>query len=183
MAGLSMQIIDYLAGGKAGLEGRLLGSLPMVQMTNTDADVSWRSHALSCRVDVEPDAILLNRRIIWRVLNARTLAVSTGEGASRCEVRLILDVYLAFPEGEAGERTLFDLIKQFSNIEDALVRALSLSQQRMDEWMKGTLDNSVREAQKCLASVTIDFRIEGSPYYRLVQLIGDDLPPAQEAAE
>ena len=50
------------------------------------------------------------------------------------------------------------VIKQI--IEDALVRALSLSQQRMDEWMKGTLDNSVREAQKSLGSVTTDFRVK-----------------------
>ena len=45
-------------------------------------------------------------------------------------------------------------------IEDTLVRALSLSQQRMDDWMKGTLDNSIREAQKSLASVTTDFRVK-----------------------
>ena len=45
-------------------------------------------------------------------------------------------------------------------IEDTLVRALTLSQQRMDEWMKGTLDNSIHEAQKSLASVTADFRVK-----------------------
>jgi hypothetical protein len=30
----------------------------------------------------------------------------------------------------------------------------------MDEWMKGTLDKSIREAQKSLASVTADFRVK-----------------------
>ena len=29
----------------------------------------------------------------------------------------------------------------------------------MDEWMKGTLDNSIRDAQKSLAAVTTDFRV------------------------
>jgi hypothetical protein len=36
MAGVSMQVIDYAVGGKAGLEGRLLGTLPIMQMTDTD---------------------------------------------------------------------------------------------------------------------------------------------------
>jgi hypothetical protein len=45
-------------------------------------------------------------------------------------------------------------------IEDTLGRALTLSQKRMDEWTKGTLDNSIREAQKSLASVTTDFRVK-----------------------
>jgi hypothetical protein len=45
-------------------------------------------------------------------------------------------------------------------IEDTLVKALTLSQQRMDAWMKGTLDNSIHEAQKSLASVTADFRVK-----------------------
>jgi hypothetical protein len=45
-------------------------------------------------------------------------------------------------------------------IEETLVRALTLSQQRMDEWMKGTLDNSIRDAQKSLASVTTDFQVK-----------------------
>jgi hypothetical protein len=45
-------------------------------------------------------------------------------------------------------------------IDDTLVRALTFSQQRMDAWMKGTLDNSINEAQKSLASVTADFRVK-----------------------
>jgi hypothetical protein len=91
MAGLSMQVIDYMVGGKAGLEGRLLSSVPMVQVTDTDA--MFRGEAMRYLAELmwNPDAILLNRQLTWRVLNARTLAVSTGEGARRCEVRLILD--------------------------------------------------------------------------------------------
>lgn len=91
VAGLSMQVIDYMVGGKAGLEGRLLGSLPMVQMTDTDA--MFRGEAMRYLAELmwNPDAILLNRHLTWRVLNARTLAVATGEGARRCEVRLILN--------------------------------------------------------------------------------------------
>jgi citrate lyase gamma subunit len=43
-------------------------------------------------------------------------------------------------------------------IQDTLLKALTLSQQRMDESIKGTLDNSIRDAQKSLAAVTTDFR-------------------------
>jgi hypothetical protein len=45
-------------------------------------------------------------------------------------------------------------------VEDTLARALTLSQQRMGEWMNGTLDNSIREAQRSLSSVTTDFRVK-----------------------
>ena len=48
-------------------------------------------------------------------------------------------------------------------------RALTFSQQRMDEWVKGTLDNSIREAQKSLVSVTTDFRVKlGGPWGQLL---------------
>jgi hypothetical protein len=44
---------------------------------------------LSRRIDVESYALLLNRQLDWRVLNA--LAVAPGESARRSEIRLILD--------------------------------------------------------------------------------------------
>ena len=91
MAGVSMQVIDYMVGGDAGLDGRLLGSIPMVKVTGTDAAFRGEGMRYLAELMWNPDAIPLNRQLSWRVLNARTLAVATGEGARRCEVRLILD--------------------------------------------------------------------------------------------
>ncbi len=97
MAGVPMQVIDYMVAGKAGLEGRLFGALPILRMSDTDA--TFRGEAMRYLAELiwNPDAILLNHQLTWRVLNGRTLAVATGEGARRCEVRLILN--------EAGDPT------------------------------------------------------------------------------
>jgi len=43
-------------------------------------------------------------------------------------------------------------------IEETLVKALSFAQQRMDHWMKGTLDSSIHEAEKSLTAATTDFK-------------------------
>jgi hypothetical protein len=89
--GLSMKVIDYVVGHEAGLEGRLLGILPVVRMT--EADTMFRGEAMRYLAELmwNPDALLLNRQLDWRVLNARTLVVATGECSRRCETRLILD--------------------------------------------------------------------------------------------
>jgi hypothetical protein len=102
--GLSMKIIDYVVGHQAGLEGRLLGVLPVVRMT--DADTVFRGEAMRYLAELmwNPDALLFNRQLDWRVLNARTLAVATGEGTRRCEIRLILDAAGDLIRIEADDR-------------------------------------------------------------------------------
>ena len=91
MAGVSMQVIDYTVGCKAGLEGCLFDTLPMMRMTDTDS--TFRGEAMRYLAELmwNPDALLLNRWLDWRVINVRTLAVATSIGALLCEVRLILD--------------------------------------------------------------------------------------------
>ena len=93
----------------------------------------------------------------------------TIENAASQTRQLLEDVQLSLHDAISGEAILKSYTdetrQQFAVvireiIEDSLLRALSLSQQRMDEWMKGTLDNSIREAQKSLASVTTDFRVK-----------------------
>jgi hypothetical protein len=92
----------------------------------------------------------------------------TIETAASQTRQLLEDVQLSLHDAVSGEAILKSYTdetrQQFAAvikkiIEDTLVRALTLSQQRMDEWMKGTLDNSIRDAQKSLASVTTDFRV------------------------
>ena len=93
----------------------------------------------------------------------------TIETAASQTRQLLEDVQLSLHEAISGEAILKSYTdetrQQFAAvikgiIEDTLVRALKLSQQRMDEWMKGTLDNSIRDAQKSLAAVTTDFRVK-----------------------
>ncbi|MGO8909009.1 MAG: DUF6544 family protein [Bradyrhizobium sp.] len=91
LAGVSMQIIDYLVGGEGGLQGRLLDVFPVVSMTGGEA--MFRGEAMRYLGELmwNPEAILFNKALDWRVINARTLAVATGDGARRCEVRLLLN--------------------------------------------------------------------------------------------
>jgi hypothetical protein len=93
----------------------------------------------------------------------------TVETAATQTRQLLEDVQLSLHDAISGEAILKSYTdetrQQFASVikeivEDTLVKALSLSQKRMDEWVKGTLDNSLREAQKSLASVTADFRFK-----------------------
>jgi hypothetical protein len=89
--GVSMTVIDYVVGDQSGLEGRLATTIPFVHMTNTD--LLFRGEAMRYLAELmwNPDGILFNSQLCWRVLDARTLAVSTGAGPRRCEVRLVLN--------------------------------------------------------------------------------------------
>jgi hypothetical protein len=100
---------------------------------------------------------------------AATQMKGTIEEAGLTTRQLLEDVQASLHDSIAGEAILKcyteETRQQFASvikeiIEDTLVRALTLSQQRMDEWMKGTLDNSIRDAQKCLASLTTGFRVK-----------------------
>ena len=100
---------------------------------------------------------------------ASTQIRRTIENATSQTRQMLEDVQLSLHDAISGEAILKSYTdetrQQFAAvikeiIEDTLVRALTLSQQRMDEWMKGTLDNSIRDAQKSLAVVTTDFRVK-----------------------
>lgn len=91
IAGLPMQIVDYLVGGEGGLQGRLFDTLPVV--ASTDADATIRGEAMRYLGELmwNPDAILFNPQPDWCVIDSRTLGISIGSGARRCEVRLTLN--------------------------------------------------------------------------------------------
>lgn len=108
MADLSMQVVDYVVGDKAGLEGKLLGAIPVIH--TTDTDTTFRGEVMRYLAELmwNPEALLLNRQLDWRVLDARTLAVATGTGGRRCEVRLILDEAGDIIGVEADDRPRLD---------------------------------------------------------------------------
>ena len=55
-----------------------------------------------------PDAVLCNRQLDWRVVDRGTLAVATGAGPRRSEVRLILDEGGDAVRAEADDRPRLD---------------------------------------------------------------------------
>jgi hypothetical protein len=92
--------------------------------------------------------------------------------------QLLEDVQASLHDSIAGDTILKcyteETRQQFGSvihaiIGDTLTRALTLSQERMDDWMRKTLEQSIREAQKALASATTDFRMKlGGAWGRLL---------------
>jgi len=81
--------------------------------------------------------------------------------------QLLEDVQASLHDSIAGEAILKcytqETRQQFaavikSIIESTLTRALTLSQERMDDWVRKTLEQSIHEAQNALASATASFR-------------------------
>lgn len=101
LRGVSMQIVDYLVDGEGGLRGWLFGVFPVLDLTGGES--MFRGEAMRYLVEATlwaADAILLNPELDWRVIDGSTLAVATGPGSRRCEVRLMLD--------EAGDPIRFE---------------------------------------------------------------------------
>jgi len=100
---------------------------------------------------------------------AATQLRSTIEGAAANTRQMLEDVQLSLHDAIAGEAILksytAETRQQFSAViaaimEETLTQALASSQKRMDSWLKGSLDHSIREAQKSLAAATTDFRLK-----------------------
>jgi hypothetical protein len=100
---------------------------------------------------------------------AATQLKGTIDNAASNTRQLLEDVQLSLHDAVSGDAILKSYTdetrQQFASviktiIEDTLKRALALSQQRMDEWVKAELDASIREARKSLAAVTTDFRVK-----------------------
>jgi citrate lyase gamma subunit len=100
---------------------------------------------------------------------ASTQLKGTIENAATNTRQLLEDVQLSLHDAVAGDAILksytAETRQQFAKvieaiIEGTLVGALTVSQQRMDAWMKGALDQSIREAQRSLSAATTDFRLK-----------------------
>jgi hypothetical protein len=171
----------YLAFPEGGARERALFDL-IKQFSKMDPDdpewLRYKLNIVECRA-MENMARALNEaaseqarlRGVTREMAdfASTQIRGTIEIAASQTRQMLEDVQLSLHDAISGEAILKNYIgetrRQFAAvikeiIEDTLVRALTLSQQRMDEWMKVTLDNSIRDAQKSLASVTTDFRVK-----------------------
>jgi hypothetical protein len=109
---------------------------------------------------------------------AATQMKGTIEEAGLTTRQLLEDVQVSLHDSIAGEAILKcyteETRRQFGSvinaiIEDTLTRALTLSQERMNDWVKKTLEQSIREAQNALATATTDFRVKlGGAWGRLL---------------
>ena len=92
--------------------------------------------------------------------------------------QLLEDVQASLHDSIAGEAILKcyteETRQQFATviktiIENTLTRALTISQERMDDWVRKSLDQSIRDAQNSLASATEGFRARlGGAWGRLL---------------
>jgi sensor c-di-GMP phosphodiesterase-like protein len=102
----------------------------------------------------------------------------TIEEAGVTTRQLLEDVQASLHDSIAGEAILKcytdETRQQFAAvvktiIESTLTRALTLSQERMDDWVRKSLDQSIREAQNAVASATANFRAKlGGAWGRLL---------------
>jgi hypothetical protein len=69
---------------------RLVSAFPVVRMIGDD---TFRGETMRYLAELPwiPDALLFNTQLSWRVIDTRTLAVATGKGARRSEVRITLN--------------------------------------------------------------------------------------------
>lgn len=169
----------YLAFPEGEARERVLFDL-IKQFSKMDpTDPEWLRYKLSiveCRA-IENMAIALKeasteqsrlRGVTREIADyASTQLKGTIDSATSNARQLLEDVQLSLHDAISGEAILKtyteETRQQFATviariIEETLSKALSFSQQRMDSWMKGTVDSSIREAQKSLAAVTSDFK-------------------------
>lgn len=82
---------DALAGGAGRFDIMALGIIPIARAEHTPALVRGELMRYLAEIAWAPHAILHNRALRWRVINAETLSVSAGLGETICEVMLNLD--------------------------------------------------------------------------------------------
>jgi citrate lyase gamma subunit len=117
---------------------------------------------------------------------AATQMKGTIEEAGLTTRQLLEDVQASLHDSIAGETILKcyteETRQQFGAvirtiIESSLGQALTTSQKEMDGWLKGALDEAIRNAQDALAAVTRDFRVKllGAWGYLLWGVFGSGL--------
>lgn len=82
---------DALQGEEGRFDIMALGIIPIVRAAHTPALVRGELMRYLAEIAWAPHAILHNHALRWRVIDAATLAVSSGKGETVCEVTLSLD--------------------------------------------------------------------------------------------
>lgn len=100
----AISVRDALQGGAGELSVKALGLIPLAQAQNSTALTRGEVMRYLAELAWAPDAILLNTSLTWRDIDANTLAVSAGAGASEAEVTFTLDADGRIASGFAPDR-------------------------------------------------------------------------------
>jgi citrate lyase gamma subunit len=171
----------YLAFPEGGARERVLFDLVKQFAKMDPEDPEWLRYKLSiveCQA-LENVARSLNdaaaeqarlRSVTREVANyAATQLKGTIEAASVATRQLLEDVQASLHDSIAGDAVLKsyseETRQQFGGvirtiIESSLTQALAISQEQMNGWLRGALDEAIRNAQDALAAVTLDFRVK-----------------------
>lgn len=87
----AIAVVDSLVDGRGLLEARLGGILSVSRIDGTDALNEGEGLRYLAELPLNPDAILFDHALDWSVVDASTLAVATGHGASRATITFALD--------------------------------------------------------------------------------------------
>lgn len=86
----AISVTDAYRGGIGSLDVRLLGIINLAHMAGP-AFAKGEIMRYLAEIAWAPDAILLNRSLVWSVIDDRTLSVAAGSGAGHGCVRIDLD--------------------------------------------------------------------------------------------
>jgi hypothetical protein len=87
---VSLRVVDGYAAGEGHLEARLFGLLPVMRARGQEIS-EGEAHRYLAELPWVPHAMLANRRLEWRDLDAHAVEVATQVGSARPAVRLELD--------------------------------------------------------------------------------------------
>lgn len=90
----ALSITDYLRQDSWGVRVRLMGLIPIATFIDSPAAFKGETMRYLAELPWAPDAMLRNPRLTWKVIDARTFVVSSGDGTGGGEVTLRLS-----PEG------------------------------------------------------------------------------------
>lgn len=85
-----ISVRDAYQDNAGSLDVRLLGLFPLAHMVGP-AFAKGEIMRYLAELALAPDAILLNRSLVWSVIDERTLTVAAGPGAGQGSVRIDLD--------------------------------------------------------------------------------------------
>lgn len=98
----ALSVTDYLRADSWGVRVRLLGLIPIATSVDNAPAMKGETMRYLAELPWAPDAILSNTRLVWRVINAHSFAVSSRDGAGEIILRLSPDGLVRAIE--AGDR-------------------------------------------------------------------------------
>jgi Family of unknown function (DUF6544) len=87
---VTLRVVDGYAAGQGRLEARLLGLVPVMRQSGQTASEGEAMRYLS-EIPWVPHAMLANRQLEWRELDAHTVEVATSVGPARVALQLEFD--------------------------------------------------------------------------------------------